>query len=162
MWGKKRLPMLEAGAQAPPFELKAVDGGSQSLDGILAKGPALLAFFKVGCPTCQLTLPFLDRLAQTPGVQVIGISQDDAKATASFNQRFGVHFPILIDESSNGYPASNAFGISSVPSLFLIDSQRAVTKAFTGFSKRDIEDLGARVGVQPFHPGEQVPEWKAG
>jgi hypothetical protein len=31
-----------------------------------------------------------------------------------------------------------------------------------GFSKAQMNDLGNRVGVAPFRPGEYVPEWKAG
>ena len=64
----------------------------------------------------------------------------------AFNQRFGVTFPTLLDQSKEGYPASNAFGISSVPSLFLVEQDGTIAKAFSGFSKRDLEGLGERAG----------------
>ena len=87
MWCKKKAPMLEAGMRAPSFELKSLDGEKRSLEDILGKGPALLAFYKISCPVCQLTFPFLERLAKNDAVRVIGISQDDAKSTQAFNDR---------------------------------------------------------------------------
>jgi len=93
---------------------------------------------------------------------VVGISQDDESATQGFNQRFGVTFPTLLDQSKEGYPASNSFGIGSVPSLFLVEQDGKIAKAFQGFSKRDIEALGERAGSPIFRPEDNVPEWKAG
>ena len=154
--------MLEAGARAPSFQLSGLRGGKKSLDEILAEGPAVLAFYKVSCPVCQLAFPYLERLSQGSALQIVGISQDDESSTSSFNQRFGVQFPTLLDSSKEGYPASNAFGISAVPSLFLVEKDGRVSKAFSGFSKRDLEAVGERAGVKPFRPDDNVPEWKAG
>jgi len=162
MWGKKKTAMLVAGAPAPSFELKSLDGKKRSLQEILAAGPALLAFYKVSCPVCQLTFPYLERLAAGSSIQIIGISQDDDNSTKGFNQRFGVTFPTLLDQSKENYPASNAYGISTVPSLFLVEKSGEVAKSFSGFSKRDLETLGERAGVQPFRSEENVPDWKAG
>ena len=162
MWGKKKAAMLEAGVRAPSFQLQSLDGAKKSLEDLLAGGPALLAFYKVGCPVCQLTFPYLERLAAASSIQIIGISQDDHSSTKSFNQRFGVTFPTLLDQSKENYPASNAYGISTVPSLFLVEKSGEVTKAFSGFSKRELEAVGERIGVKPFRPEENVPDWKAG
>ena len=154
--------MLEPGAAAPSFQLSTLNGSSLALNQVLAKGPALLAFFKIGCPVCQLTFPFLERMAANEAVQIVGISQDDAKGTQEFNHRFGVTFTTLLDESKRGYPVSNDFGISSVPSLFVVETDGSVSKSFAGFSKRDLEELGERMHVKPFRPDEKVPEFKAG
>ena len=162
MWCKKKAPMLEAGMRAPSFELKSLDGGKKTLEDILAAGPALLAFYKVSCPVCQLTFPYLERMAAGKSLQIVGISQDDDSATQNFNQRFGVTFPTLLDQSKENYPASNAFGITSVPSLFLVEKDGGIAQAFSGFSKRDLEALGERAGVKLFRPEDNVPEWKAG
>lgn len=158
--------MLETGSSAPAFTLKTLDGGTQSLEQILARGPVLLAFFKVSCPVCQYTFPFLDRIHSGGGpkaaVQIVGISQDKPAATRDFVQEFGVTFPVLLDEAGEDYPASNAFGIHTVPSLFLVETDRHISAAGNGFSKKDLEQLGYRVGVTPFQPGERVPEFKPG
>jgi len=162
MFGRHKKVPLEAGAEAPAFRLKGLDEKSLSLDDIRGKGPALLAFFKISCPVCQLAMPYLERLSSSSGIQVIGISQDDASGTTEFNRRFGVTFPTLLDSSKENYPASNAFGITNVPSLFLVEPDGRISTAFSGFSKRDLEALGQRAGVQTFRPTDNVPEWKAG
>lgn len=154
--------MLNAGTQTPAFELADLAGGTASVGSILQKGPALLAFFKSSCPVCQLTFPYLERLAAGAQLQVIGISQDDAKTTQAFNQRFGVTFRTLLDESKAGYPVSNDFGIATVPSIFLIEQDGTISRSFSGFSKRDLQSIGDLAGVQPFLPGEKVPESRPG
>lgn len=154
--------ILSRGMHAPPFELKDLTGGRQALPQLLEKGPLLLAFFKVSCPVCQLAFPFLERMAGTDGLQLVAVSQDDANTTKAFHQRFGITFPTLLDEGREGYPVSNAFGISSVPSLFLIETDGAISHSFAGFSKRDFEAIGKRINVQPFRPDEYVPEFKSG
>ncbi len=118
--------------------------------------------YKVSCPVCQLTFPFLERLAKNDAVRVIGISQDDAKSTTAFNERFAVTFPTLLDEAKEGYPVSNGFGISAVPTVFVVETDGKISKTIEGFSKRDLEDVGNRVHVKPFRPDEYVPEFKAG
>jgi peroxiredoxin len=163
-WWKQRKT-LEAGSQAPDFELRTLSGASESLKGILARGPALLAFFKVSCPVCQFTFPFLERVWQGAGrgaVQFLAISQDDARATQEFNRQFGITFPTLLDEAGKGYPVSNAFAITTVPSLFLIEPDGSISSALSGFSKKAVAELGQRTGVAPFRTDEYVPEWQAG
>jgi peroxiredoxin len=145
--------LLQAGDRAPSLPL---------LEEVLAGGPALLAFFKVSCPVCQFTFPFLERIAKSGSMRVFGVSQDDAKATARFAKEFGVTFPMLLDQEPAGYPASNAFGVSTVPTLFLIDTSGVVALSSEGFLKRDLADLGRRAGVEVFRQDENVPEWKAG
>ncbi len=162
MWGRRHKVMVSAGAQAPRFELTDLAGAKASLDEILSKGPALLVFYKVSCPVCQLASPYLERLAASSKIQIIGISQDDKGSTEGFRQRFGLTFRTLLDQSKEDYPASNAYGISSVPSLFLVEQGGNVATAFNGFSKRDLESLGDRAGIPIFRADENVPEWKAG
>jgi len=37
----------------------------------------VLAFFKIDCPTCQLTFPYLQRMADRGQRRIVAISQDD-------------------------------------------------------------------------------------
>lgn len=154
--------MLEAGSQAPDFELDTAAGGRESLRAALERGPALLAFFKVSCPVCQFTFPFLERIHQEDGraVQIFGVSQDDAGATQDFCREYGVSFPVLIDRK--GYPVSDAFAIDSVPSLFLVEPDGAISMSGSGFSKKDLEALGKRAGASPFTAADRVPEFRPG
>ena len=153
--------MLKAGANAPAFTLDDMSGGRQSLSDVLARGPALVALYKISCPVCQMTLPFLERISKG-ALQVIAISQDEERGTARFQSTYGVRLPTLLDREHDGYPASNAFGISHVPSLFLVEPDGTISLASEGFIRRDIEAIAGRAGVEPFRADEKIPEWKAG
>jgi peroxiredoxin len=153
--------MPAVGAQAPDFQLKDLNGQPQSLKEMLNCGPVLLAFFKVSCPVCQMTFPYLERLHQAGnGIQVLGISQDKAAATREFNTEYGVTFPTLLDDGV--YTASNAYGIDSVPSLFVVETNGTVSMSVSGFSRKDLEAIGKRLGATPFRAGESVPEFRPG
>lgn len=160
MGSRRRL--LAVGNRAPEFRLARLEGGEASLQDIVANGPALLAFFKISCPVCQLTFPFLDRI-HTPGrLPIYAISQNSADDTRYFHERFKVALPTLLDREENGFPASNAFGISSVPTMFLIERDGTVSRVIEGWARQDIEALAKTAGVAPFRPGENPPQWKAG
>lgn len=154
--------MLGVGDTAPDFQLRDTLGAQKTLKDFASTKPALIALFKVSCPVCQFTAPFLERLSKSDNVELVGISQDDLEETEEFRSEFGVTFPTLLDEESKGYPASNAFGITHVPSLFLVEPDGRISLAGAGFAKRDLEALGRIAGVSPFRDGERVPEFKAG
>lgn len=154
--------MLAAGDSAPDFDLTGTDGAKHRLADFVSTKPALVTFFKVGCPVCQMTLPFVERLSKSDNLECIAISQDDLDSTEKFRKQFGVTFETLLDEPAKGYPASNAFAITHVPSMFLIEPDRNISLAVSGFSKRDLEAIGKIAGVEPFHPGEKAPEFKGG
>jgi peroxiredoxin len=158
-WGR-RLQLLQSGAKAPDFRLPRLDGGEITLAEIIAGGPALLAFFKVTCPICQLTFPFLERI-HSPAAPVYGISQNNAEDTAEFNREFGVTFPALLD-SQERFEVSNAFGISTVPTLFLVERDGTVSHVVEGWQKKEIEWMGERAGVAAIRVSDNVPAWKAG
>lgn len=164
------MPKLQAGMRAPAFTLRDSAGRGYSLVDALKKGPLLAAFFKVGCPVCQFTFPFLQRLYDSYGdssVSFWGISQDNAADTQEFLNEFGVKFPSLLD--ADGYRVSKQYGLTNVPSLFLIRPDSTLHTASVGFAKNDIEAIAAEVAkaagkpAQPvFLPGEQVPEYRPG
>lgn len=153
--------MLAAGSKAPDFSLKDVSGKPQTLKDLVPRGPVLLALYKVSCPVCQMTLPYLERISKG-SLPVIAISQDDESATKRFQQTYGLTLPTLLDRAEDAYPVSNAFGITHVPSLFLLESDGAISLAGSGFRKSELEQLGERSGVPVFRQDENVPEWKAG
>ena len=49
---------------------------------------------------------------------MIGISQDDAGPTRHSVKHIGLGFPVLLDAAGSKYPASNAYKLTNVPSLF--------------------------------------------
>jgi peroxiredoxin len=161
---------IAAGQKAPGFSLKALDGTEYSLDQLLQKGPVFAAFFKISCPVCQFTFPFIERLHKRYGsgdVTFLGISQDDARATKEFSDEYGLTFPMLLD--ADGYPASNAYGLTNVPTSFLINTDGTVELTVLGFNKKELEAVAANLAthgkIPPaafFKPDERVPENRPG
>jgi peroxiredoxin len=165
------MTALASGTKAPDIELKTLDGKAFSLSGELSRGPVVLAFFKVSCPTCQYALPFLERLYRAYGhktVKLVGVSQNDAKDTAEFNQQFGVTFPVLLDDPKR-YPASNAYGLTNVPSIFWVAEDGEIEVSSVGWVKADFDQINRKMAaadkvapVVAFKPGEDVRDFRAG
>src|SRR5947209_13567798 len=167
MAARRTRKLIDAGATAPDFRLPQLDAGDLTLKEVADNRPALLVFFKVSCPICQMTFPFLERLHGGGKLPVFGISQNDDEDTREFNRRFGVTFPTLLDSEDSGFPASNDYGISSVPTLFLVEVRGgepgvAVSHVIEGWNKKEMAWLGDKAGVNLFRPGDKVPDWKAG
>src|SRR5258708_1318425 len=162
MAARRTRQLLATGSRAPEFRLPLLDGGDISLHELVTRGPVLLAFFKITCPVCQMTFPFLERLHAAGMPAIYGISQNHPGDTREFKREFGVTFPILLDTEDSGFPVSNDYGIASVPTLFLIEPAGTVSFVSEGFSKKDIEWLGSRGGVSIFRQNDNVPAWKAG
>ena len=165
------MAALTTGAQAPDFELRAMDGKRFILRDELAHGPVVLAFFKVSCPTCQYAFPFLERLERAyghKGARIIGVSQNDPKQTAAFTKEFGVTFPVLLDDTET-YPASNAYGLTNVPTIFWIAQDGQIEVSSVGWVKADFLEISRKIadsGNTPpavvFRPGEDVRDFRAG
>jgi peroxiredoxin len=166
----EKMNTIVAGQTAPDFSLKWIDGEEYSLQKLLARGPVFVSFFKVSCPVCQFTFPFLERLHKRYGgkdVTFLGMSQDNARATKEFADEYGVTFPMLLD--AEGYPASNAYGLTNVPTSLLIETDGSVKIASLGFNKKDLEDVAAELSergkIPPaalFRADESVPTERPG
>ncbi len=160
--GAKDMAALPAGTKAPDFSLSALDGSRFSLQEALKKGPVLAAFFKVSCPVCQYAFPYFERIYKAHGAgptSIVGISQNNQKETAEFLKEFGVTFKTLLDDP-NGYATSNAYGLTNVPSLFLIGQDGEIEVSSVGWVKKDIEEINRRLSEA--HPAASVPLFKAG
>jgi peroxiredoxin len=165
------MPTLSAGAAAPDFTLSTMDGRQISLHDVLKKGPAVLAFFKVGCPVCQYAFPFFERMYQAnrgANVSFIGVSQDNAKNTQAFLKQHGVTFPIALDDPKN-YAVSNAYGLTNVPTLFYISPSGQIEISSVSWSKVEVEAVNEKLADnrrQPpptlWHKGEDVREFRSG
>jgi peroxiredoxin len=166
------MPALNTGAKAPDFTLSTTNGDKFSLAQALKKGPVVLAFFKVTCPVCQYAFPLYDRVYQSlkgTNVTFVGVSQNEEDDAEQFMRQFGVTFPVLLDDVKK-YPVSNAYGLTNVPTMFLIAQDGTIEVSSVGWSKADVQDVVRRVSKNGnvaksdaiFKPGEDVAEFRAG
>ena len=139
--------MLVLGERAPGF------------DGWLADGqPAVVVFLETDCPTCRLTAPYLNRLAQS--VRVIGVSQDSEAATREFAAQVPVAFPLRVDPE---LMVSRAWDPPIVPALFLLDGDGIVRRAEIGFDKDVLNAIANDLGQPPVaDPFDGAPSRKPG
>lgn len=167
------MSALEPGTAAPEFSLPDHKGQVHSLSEGLAKGPVLLVFFKVSCPTCQYALPFFGRLhkrlADAP-VTLWAVSQNSIDHTNAFGREFGVEtLPVLFDPDEEAYPVSNVYGITNVPTAFLIEPDGSIALTSVGWSKDETAAIARRLGeaaAEPslvlFAPQENVLAFRPG
>ncbi|HST79020.1 MAG TPA: TlpA disulfide reductase family protein, partial [Verrucomicrobiae bacterium] len=120
---------------------------------------ALLVFFETDCPTCQLTLPYLNALSRDK-VQVIALSQDEEGTTKHFVHQMGIRYPVELDRDLT---LSRAFNPQSVPTLYLLDENGAITQTLVGFDKAGLNELAQSLGSPPIAPANDgSPAWKPG
>jgi peroxiredoxin len=162
------MSKIVPGNVAPGFSLKSIDGKEFALGSALQRGPVVLAFFKVSCPVCKFTLPFLERVFKRyGGGSFVAVSQDNVSASRDFAHEFGVTFPILIDDA--GYPVSNAYSLTSVPTFFLINPDGKVQVASEGFGRAEMEAIADALADRRnitrspvFRTDESIPAYKPG
>ncbi len=165
------MPTLTAGVRAPEFSLPTADGKRVSLSEALAKGPVVMAFFKVSCPVCQYAFPFYERMYQanrSHNISFFGISQNNAADTRSFMKQYGITFPVALDDPKN-YAVSNAYGLTNVPTLFYLDASGEIKIASVSWSKADVERINEKLAAlrrQPpamlWRKGEDVRDFRPG
>jgi peroxiredoxin len=162
MAARKQYELLSPGDLAPAFRLPRLEGGEVALGELLAKGSVLLVFYKVTCPVCQMAMPFLERLRSSGSLPTYAISQNDAEDTREFNTEYGITLPTLLDPEERGFPASNAYGISHVPTVYLVGADLIIVNVIESWNRQELEKVASSVGVQLILPTDNVPAFRAG
>ncbi len=157
---------LKVGDAAPDFTLKDYEGREFSLSGL--DGFKLLIFYKVTCPTCQLTLPFVEKMYRSYGgaVHFLGVVQDPEGEARRFAEDYGFTFPQLIDAPD--YKTSIDYEVMVVPTVYLVDPEGRISFVEESFVKASLEELNERLAeiagkeVNPIFEDVSVPAFKAG
>lgn len=163
------MEALQAGVAAPDFSLPLIDGSTFSLARALRRGPVVLVFFKVSCPVCQYSIPYLEKLHQAYGrkLTLIGISQNSRRDTELFERECGFTFRVALDAAN--FTVSNAYGLTTVPTIFYIAPSGVIEFSSVSWVKSEMDALNAllaaalKTGVATlYQPEEQVAEWRPG
>ncbi len=118
---------LPVDTDAPHFELPSADGRPRSLGDLSAGGAVMLAFFRTGCPTCALAFPVYGEMERRYGaaVPLVAVSQDSLAEAVPWLRDKGFA-GLALDDESDGYAVSDAYGVTTVPTLVLVDGGRVV------------------------------------
>jgi peroxiredoxin len=151
--------MLAPGDRAPSLALPDASTG-ESVTDPWREGPVLLAFFKATCPVCQMAAPKVQALADS-GVRVVAVGEDPPPEIRSYSDRHGQKVTTLSEPDP--YPVSDAFGIDTVPTLFLVGEDGTVRDTVVSWDRdawnRIAEEAGGTAvsdegdGLPPFRPG---------
>ena len=135
---------------APAFSLPSFDGRTVSLADFHGKQNRVITFWASWCGPCKMELPVLKafyekaRAARTD-FEIVAISIDDSRADAEKEaQKLGLPFPVLFDA---GQKAADAYAVSAIPAMFVIDKTGKVTSGQVGFNAAVEYMLAQQLGI---------------
>lgn len=135
------MPPLKPGTEAP--EVPGVDRA----------GTRLLYFYKVTCPTCQISAPVAEKIHQQLGERFVGVGQDPREKLDHFGEELGATFTAVSDEPP--YPLSDAYGIRTVPTVFLLEDGR-VLDVVESWDRDGWNRIAAKAGELEGRPAEAI------
>ncbi|MEN9227014.1 MAG: thioredoxin-dependent thiol peroxidase [Thermostichus sp. HHBFW_bins_43] len=104
---------LAVGDPAPDFTLPDAEGNLVCLSDLRGQRVVLYFYPRDNTPGCtKEACGFRDVYAdyQAQGIRVLGVSADDARSHQKFAQKFGLPFPLLVDEGAQVATAYGVFG----------------------------------------------------
>lgn len=135
---------LQPGDPAPPFALPDQDGRIVDLADFRGRKGVLYFYPKDDTPGCTIeACQFNDSLAgfDRLGVDVVGISGDDAGSHRRFRAKYGLGFRLVTDEGHRVATAYGAYGekmmygkpvTGVIRSTFLVDEEGRIQQAWYG------------------------------
>jgi len=141
--------MLDTGDRAPDFSFQRLDGTFSEFESRAQSRPLLLAFLETDCPTCRLSIPYLNRLWRELGEQldVLALSQDPEAPTRELIEKAGIEFPVSIDKD---LIITRLYDPISVPTLLLIARGGRILHSLNGFNKNVLNEIATTIAGAPF------------
>src|SRR5579872_3024639 len=136
--------MLKAGDMAPDFAAQSHQGAKVALSSFRGKKVLLWFYPEADTPGCTLEgRGFRDHQEyyDDNGIQIVGVSFDDADRNAAFAQKYDFKFPLLSDVDRK---IALAYGACSDPKTqhaervsFLIDAEGKIARVYDHVDPRD-------------------------
>jgi peroxiredoxin len=145
----------------------AIDAPAPPVPGAAADGPHALVFYKVTCPTCQLAAPKLEAFQSAYGGHVHAVGQDPVDNLTAFGAEYRFSLPASSDAPP--YDLSNAYGIETVPTTYVIDGRGRVADVVEAWDRDGLNRASVKLAelldVQPARisePSDGLPGFKPG
>ncbi len=137
---------VKVGDAVAPFVLQDVEGGELTLKDLIAKGPAVLVFFRfAGCPACNIALPYYERALQPTlkalGVPLVAVSPQVPERLGEIRTRHGLTFKVASDTDN---ALGRRFGI-----LYTADEASQAAQRARGGSIGEVTGTGTWELPQP-------------
>ncbi len=139
--GTERSAPRPPGPEAPPLELPDIAGRHVALSELRGR-PVIVNFWATWCQPCRRELPSLEELHrrfEPAGLRVLAVSIDaDPQELDRFVADASIPFVVLRDPEGK---AAAAYGVTTVPSTFLVDAAGRVSERIDGEVDWGREDL---------------------
>jgi thiol-disulfide isomerase/thioredoxin len=128
------LRLDKLGTFAPTWKnAVAVSGSLPPSIGALRGKVVLLDFWASWCGPCRMVAPKLSQLQSRYGAQglrVIGFTSDTVQVASQAAQALGMTYTVAADP---GEGVNGAYGVTALPTMFLIDKKGVIREAYVGF-----------------------------
>lgn len=118
--------------------------------------PVVVTFWATWCPYCLKEMPVLESLQQKAGprLQVVAINfKENKREYRRVLHKLGDVALLMTHDSG---PVSDAYGVDSLPHLFLIDAEGKVAFTLKGYGEASLPRLIDRINEQ-LHAAETPP-----
>jgi hypothetical protein len=107
-----------------------------------------------------MAAPMVTAMAEG-GATVVAIGEDPAPTLVTYRDRWGQTVPTLSEPPP--YRVSGAYGLISVPSLFLVDSEGALLASVRGWDRDEWNRVAVAAGGRPVSAaGDGLPAFRPG
>jgi len=128
--------MLKPGTEAPEFNASDSDGNEVTLSSLLEDGPLILYFypadFTPGCTKEACSIRDMHDDILGAGLQVVGVSPQDADSHERFREQHGLPFRLLCDPEKSIvslYEVDGPMGFGVRRATYLIGQDRRIVDA---------------------------------
>jgi peroxiredoxin len=131
----------KAGEKAPNFSAKANDGKTYTLASVTKKGPVVLYFIKLDCPTNDQAFKYYERIAEAyKGTKTtfIGVINGDDFGCKEWTKSFKAKFPILLDPDMK---IISSYRAQRSPWVIMVGKDGKIQKEWPGYSNGYLTEL---------------------
>jgi thiol-disulfide isomerase/thioredoxin len=120
---------LAPGASAPP------------IPGVTFSEPTAVAFYKVTCPVCQMAAPKIQTFDDAYPGHLVAVGEDPEPKLAAFATQY--HMPASAISEPPPYDISEAYGVRTVPTMFLVDAAGTIVDTVEGWDRDGYNRMSA-------------------
>ncbi len=157
-------PNALLGKPAPEVSLPLLEGGSVELASHRGKEVVVLDFWASWCPPCRRSLPVLKAVAErwaSSNVVFYAVNrEEDPDKIQAFMEKQPIGLPVVLDDGA----LAEAFEVSAIPHLLIVDKAGVVQHIHVGFSSALEKELGsllARILAGEAVAEQTLKEWEA-
>jgi len=132
-------PRLAKGEPTPGFQLPRLSGGSLAFPADLEGRIVAIRFWADWCPFCESEMRSIEPIYlayKDRGLSILAVNvRQDRVTAAAFVAPLGISYEVLLDEDG---AVARAYGVSGLPTTFLVDRQGSLSRRILGESTPDV------------------------